>query len=172
MAYQGDNIGGWMWQLGIPGRNHPDLLWRGLTDNMLAIAIAYSDKASTVSPRYATEIQYPYMGYGLDSLVRSRGNDMVGILNGLDVDLWDPETDKLIVSNYNADNFVEDISTASFQIQDSDPYLMYRNQSNEIIGIWFYNSAEREQVAKMIRRFWSRRFASRRFFVRKFLSNN
>ena len=107
MAYQGENIGGWMWQLGIPGRNHPDLLWRGLTDNMLAIAIAYSDKVSTVSPRYATEIQYPYMGYGLDSLVRSRANSMVGILNGLDIDIWNPETDKLLVSNYNADNFVE-----------------------------------------------------------------
>ncbi len=107
MAYQGDNIGGWMWQLGIPGRNHPDLLWRGLTDNMLAIAIAYSDKVSTVSPRYATEIQYPYMGYGLDDLVRSRGNDMLGILNGLDIDLWNPDTDKQIVSNYNADNFIE-----------------------------------------------------------------
>ena len=117
MAYQGDNIGGWMWQLGIPGRNHPDLLWRGLTDNMLAIAIAYSDKVSTVSPRYATEIQYPYMGYGLDSLVRSRGNDMVGILNGLDVDLWDPETDKLIVSNYNADNFVEQRPPNKSQLQ-------------------------------------------------------
>ena len=78
----------------------------------------------------------------------------------------------VVMNRRNADNFVEDISTASFQIQDSDPYLMYRNQSNEIIGIWFYNSAEREQVAKMIRRFWSRRFASRRFFVRKFLSNN
>src|SRR5262249_49820574 len=107
MAYQGNNIGGWMWQLGIPGRNHPDLLWRGLTDNMMAIAIAYSDKVSTVSPRYAIEIQYPYMGYGLDDLVRTRGDNLVGILNGIDTDLWNPETDKLIVSNYNADNFVE-----------------------------------------------------------------
>ena len=117
MAYQGEHSGGWMWQLGIPGRNHPDLLWRGLTVNMLAIAIAYSDKVSTVSPRYATEIQYPYMGYGLDNLVRTRGQDMVGILNGLDTDLWNPETDKLLASNYNADNFVTQRPPNKHQLQ-------------------------------------------------------
>ncbi len=107
MAYQGEHIGGWMWQLGIPGRNHPELLWRGLSDNMLAIAIAYTDIVSTVSPRYAVEIQYPYMGYGLDDLVRARSGDLQGILNGLDIDLWNPDTDKLLVSNYNAENFIE-----------------------------------------------------------------
>lgn len=107
MAYQGEHIGGWMFQLGIPGRNHPELLWRGLSDNMLGIAIAYSNMVSTVSPRYAVEIQYPYMGYGLDDLVRARSNDLQGILNGLDIDLWNPHTDKLLASNYNADNFIE-----------------------------------------------------------------
>jgi starch synthase len=117
MAYQGEHVGGWMWQLGIPGRNHRDLLWRGLGDNLLAMAIAYSDKVSTVSPRYAVEIQYPYMGYGLDELVRTRANDMVGILNGLDMDLWNPETDKLLASNYNADNFVEKRPANKRQLQ-------------------------------------------------------
>lgn len=117
MAYQGEHIGGWMWQLGIPGRNHPELLWRGLSDNMLAIAIAYSNMVSTVSPRYAVEIQYPYMGYGLDDLVRARSNDLVGILNGLDMDLWNPATDKMIVSNYNADNFIEQRPPNKRQLQ-------------------------------------------------------
>ncbi len=118
MAYQGEHVGGWLWQLGIPGRNHPDLLWRGLTDNMLAIAIAYSDKVSTVSPRYAIEIQYPYMGYGLADLVRTRAGDMAGILNGIDIDLWNPDTDKLLVSNYNADNFVEKRPPNKRQLQE------------------------------------------------------
>jgi starch synthase len=117
MAYQGEHVGGWTWQLGIPGRNHPELVSRGLTDNMLAMAIAYSDMVSTVSPRYATEIQYPYMGYGLDGLVRARSADMVGILNGLDLDVWNPDTDKLLVSNYNADNFVENRLPNKRQLQ-------------------------------------------------------
>lgn len=107
MAYQGDNIGGWLWELGIPGRHHPELVERGLTDNMLAMAIAYSDIVSTVSPRYATEIQYPYMGYGLDGLIRTRLDDLHGILNGIDMDQWNPDTDPLIVEHFNRDNFQE-----------------------------------------------------------------
>ena len=57
----------------------------------------------------------------------------------------------VVMNRRSTENFVEDISTANFQIQENDPYLMYRNKLDEIIGIWFYNSAEREQVAAMIR---------------------
>lgn len=117
MAYQGDHVGGWLWQLGIPERRHPSLVYRNLTDNLLAIALVYSDIVSTVSPRYATEIQYPYMGYGLDGLVRTRLDDLHGILNGLDVDMWDPETDPMLVSNYNAENFVENRPANKRQLQ-------------------------------------------------------
>src|SRR5687768_5207504 len=91
MAYQGEHVGGWLWEEGIPGRYHPELVSRALTDNMLAIALVYCDIVSTVSPRYAVEIQYPYMGYGLDSLIRTRVDDLYGILNGIDVDQWNPE---------------------------------------------------------------------------------
>jgi starch synthase len=74
----------------------------------LAIAIAYSDIVTTVSPRYAIEIQYPSITqHGLDGLIRTRIDDLYGILNGLDVNMWNPETDPLLVSNFNADNFVE-----------------------------------------------------------------
>ena len=107
MAYQGEHVGGWLWELGVPGRSHPELVRQGLTDNMLAMGIAYSDVVTTVSPRYAIEIQYPYMGYGLDTLIRTRADDLYGILNGIDYDVWNPETDPLIVHNFNADNFVE-----------------------------------------------------------------
>jgi len=107
LAYQGDNVTHFLMQEHIPPRQHPDLLSRGLENNLLAIAIAYSDIVSTVSPRYAIEIQYPYMGYGLDDLVRTRVNDLYGILNGIDVETMNPETDPLLVANYNADNFAE-----------------------------------------------------------------
>ncbi|NDJ62684.1 MAG: glycogen synthase [Chloroflexi bacterium] len=106
MAYQGEYAGGWLWELGIPSRdNHDGLVARGLTDNLLAIGLAYADIITTVSPRYAIEIQYPYMGYGLDDLLRTRLDDLHGILNGIDVELWNPETDPGIAVNYNADSF-------------------------------------------------------------------
>jgi starch synthase len=107
MAYQGDHVGGFTFMLGIPGRNHPELQRYDLGDNMLATAIAYSDIITTVSPRYAVEIQFPYQGYGLQNLLRTRLLDLYGIVNGIDMDLWNPETDPLIVSHFNADNFRE-----------------------------------------------------------------
>lgn len=108
IAYQGDGAGGFLWQAGIHGRQHPDLLALGLTDNLLATGIAYSDMIATVSPRYAEEIKYPYAGYALAPLIRQREADLRGILNGLDCDLWDPATDASLVSNYDAKSFVAD----------------------------------------------------------------
>lgn len=107
MAYQGPYGGGWLWEAGVPGRHHPDLVYSHLEDNLLAMAIAYSDKVSTVSPRYALEIQYPYMAYGLDGLIRQRGGDLHGILNGIDMDEWNPATDKRLVSNFDVSTFTE-----------------------------------------------------------------
>ena len=106
LAYQGEHVGGWLWQAGIPGRHHPELNSRGLNDNMLAIAIAYTDIVTTVSPRYAIEIQYPYMGYGLDDLIRTRVADLYGILNGIDTELWNPATDPALHSNFDVDSFI------------------------------------------------------------------
>jgi len=107
MAYQGDHVGGWLYQAGVHGRHHPDLVYQDLTDNMLGIALAYSDMLSTVSPRYATEIQYPYMGYGLDGLIRTRINDLYGILNGIDVKLWNPATDPNINTHFSVNSVDE-----------------------------------------------------------------
>jgi starch synthase len=101
LAYQGDHVGGWLFTAGVDGRQHPDLVYQDLTDNMLAIGIAYSDVIITVSPRYAIEIQYPYMGYGLDGLIRTRVADLYGILNGIDAEGWNPATDPALVANFD-----------------------------------------------------------------------
>ena len=106
IAYQGNDAGGFLWQAGIHGRHDPDLVDFGLTDNLLGIGIAYSDMVTTVSPRYAEEIQYAYTGYDLAPLISKRADDLRGILNGLDDERWDPESDPTIVENFNADNFV------------------------------------------------------------------
>ncbi|MFW5708577.1 MAG: glycogen synthase [Chloroflexota bacterium] len=107
LAYQGDRVGGYLWKAGIPARNHPELVSRGLTDNTMAIAIAYSDAVTTVSPRYATEIQYAYMGVGLDDLIRTRADDLTGILNGIDDRMWDPATDPHIHANFDSDTVLQ-----------------------------------------------------------------
>ena len=108
IAYQGNHAGGFLWHAGVHGRHHADLLELGLADNLLGIGIAYSDMISTVSPRYAEEIKYPYAGYELAPLISRREEDLRGILNGLDCDLWDPAKDPSLVSNFDPDNFLRE----------------------------------------------------------------
>ncbi len=63
--------------------------------------LVFADSISTVSPSYAEEIQQPEFGYGLDGLLRRRQQQLSGILNGIDVDEWNPGTDPRLVQNYN-----------------------------------------------------------------------
>jgi starch synthase len=64
--------------------------------------IVFADMLSTVSPRYASEIQTPEFGCGLDALLRHRSDRLVGILNGADYRHWNPARDPHIVRSYNA----------------------------------------------------------------------
>src|SRR6185503_12428284 len=72
--------------------------------SMLKAGLVFSDAVSTVSPRYAAEIQTPEFGEKFDGLLRARRNDLFGILNGVDYDEWNPATDKLIAANFSADD--------------------------------------------------------------------
>ncbi len=109
VAYQGEYASGWLYELGIPRRDHPDLERLDLVDNLLATGIAYSDFVTTVSPRYADEIQYPYMGYGLDPLIRTRTreNRLYGVLNGIDTQKFNPATDPHIAQQYDSTTFAD-----------------------------------------------------------------
>ncbi len=71
--------------------------------NLLQAGIKCADCLSTVSPTYSREIQTPHFGFGLDALLRHRSADLVGILNGVDLDEWNPETDLRIAARYGAD---------------------------------------------------------------------
>lgn len=71
------------------------------TISFLKAALAYSDRITTVSPTYAAEIRTPDYGMGLDGLLRARGLDVTGILNGIDDDIWDPSRDDLIEEPYS-----------------------------------------------------------------------
>jgi starch synthase len=72
--------------------------------NLLKGGILFADRVTTVSPRYAKEIQSPEFGCGLDGVVQTRSDDIVGILNGVDTAVWNPATDPLIPVRYSAAN--------------------------------------------------------------------
>ena len=83
----------------------PDKLEFKKDANMLKGGLVYADYITTVSGSYANEIQTPAYGEGLDGLLSARHYDMQGIVNGIDYDIYNPETDKKIFVNYNAENF-------------------------------------------------------------------
>jgi starch synthase len=71
--------------------------------NLMKIGILTADLVSTVSVTYAREIQSgPEYGYGLEGILRNRADDLYGIVNGIDYDEWNPETDPLIPERYTA----------------------------------------------------------------------
>ncbi len=69
--------------------------------NFLKGALTFADYLTTVSPKYAEEIQTREYGHGLDGVVRNRADRLTGILNGVDYAIWSPEKDKLIASGYS-----------------------------------------------------------------------
>lgn len=83
----------------------PDKLEAYKDANLLKGGIVYADAITTVSPTYAEEIKTPFYGENLDGLLRARSHDLRGIINGIDTDDFNPETDKNIEYNYNAMNF-------------------------------------------------------------------
>ncbi|MCC8049066.1 MAG: glycogen synthase GlgA [Clostridiales bacterium] len=83
----------------------PDKLEAYGDANYLKGGIVYADAITTVSDTYAEEIKQPFYGERLDGLMRARANDLRGIVNGIDYDVWNPETDPLIEHHFNAKNF-------------------------------------------------------------------
>ncbi|MDO4493145.1 MAG: glycogen synthase GlgA [Clostridia bacterium] len=69
--------------------------------NCMKAGLVFADKILTVSPTYAEEIKMPYFGEQLDGLIRKRGADVLGILNGIDTEFFDPATDPAIAQNYS-----------------------------------------------------------------------
>jgi starch synthase len=103
LGYQGQFPAAILDRAGIPPEvyNPAGLEYYGNV-NLLKGGLVYSDYLTTVSKKYAEEIQTPEFGYGLDGVVRSRRDHVVGILNGVDYSVWNPEKDKLIAAVYSA----------------------------------------------------------------------
>jgi starch synthase len=102
LAYQGQFEPSVLPAVGLPASlfNMNGLEFYGKVNYMKA-GILYASAVNTVSPRYSREIQTPEFGCGLDGLLRSRSNDLSGILNGVDYADWDPSTDRLIPAHYS-----------------------------------------------------------------------
>jgi starch synthase len=86
---------------GVPvSELHPEGMEYWGQFSLLKSGIVYADALTTVSPRYSREIQGTEFGLGMDGILRKRSHVLHGILNGADYTLWDPSTDRHIVSNY------------------------------------------------------------------------
>lgn len=91
---------------GLPGYFFaPDKLGLFRDGNMLKGGITYADKITTVSHSYAQEIKTPFYGEKLDGLLRARQHDLWGIVNGIDYEQFNPETDPHLEKNYNVKTF-------------------------------------------------------------------
>jgi len=80
----------------------PDALEHFGTINPMKGGIVFADEVTTVSPNYAREVQSPQLGAGLDGVLRAVSHKFTGILNGIDVEEWNPATDRLLPARYDA----------------------------------------------------------------------
>ena len=90
-----------------------------LDANMLKGGITYSNVVTTVSNTYAGEIQTEEYGEGLEEHLRYHHNKLVGIVNGIDTDIWNPATDKLLAAPYDSQNVIENKKANKKALQES-----------------------------------------------------
>lgn len=89
--------------LGLPPESHSLVMYDGCVNYMKG-GIQCSDKVTTVSPTYSREILDLYYSHGLDGILREFSYKLTGIVNGIDYDVYNPETDPLIYRNYSVDD--------------------------------------------------------------------
>ena len=86
--------------------------------NLLKTGIVFADKVNTVSPTYAKEIQTPQFGCHLESVLQSRGEDLSGILNGIDTEEWNPEIDPALPVRYSVKDYQEGKAACKQALQE------------------------------------------------------
>jgi starch synthase len=109
IAYQGNF---WHWDMELTGIDWKYFNWRQMEFfgnlSFLKSGLTFADTLTTVSPRYAEEIQRSPLGCGLEGILQHRHADLYGIINGVDYNVWNPEIDPHLGGhNYGADNFTE-----------------------------------------------------------------
>lgn len=108
----------------------PDKLEAYKDANILKGGLVYADAITTVSDTYAEEIKTAFYGEGLEGLLKARSQDLRGIVNGIDYDEYNPETDKFVQHPYNAINFRKEkiknkrALQAQLQLEQDDKKMM------------------------------------------------
>ena len=102
LPYAGQGAGPYLAQYRVPRSDVLTALPSGYRDSLMGLGILGADYLSTVSPTYAREILSPEGGRGLDGVLRARSDRLAGIVNGIDTQLWDPSTDKMIARRFDS----------------------------------------------------------------------
>lgn len=101
LAYQGAFAKGSFEKTGLPESARANVELDGKL-NMLKAGVVYADAVTTVSPSYAKEILGSEHGFGLEGVLKKHKGKLTGIMNGVDTEVWNPATDKLISEKYTA----------------------------------------------------------------------
>ena len=101
--------------------------------NLLKTGIVFADAINTVSPTYAKEIQSAEQGCGLEGVLVERSDCLTGILNGIDTEVWNPETDTLIPANFSVDNWPRGKATCKLHLQKL--FGLEEDANKPLIGI-------------------------------------
>ena len=108
MAFQGQF---WHWDMLLTGMDWKYFNWHQMEYfgklNLLKTGMVFADAVSTVSPRYAQEIQTSEFGAGLEGVLQHRRDVLTGILNGVDENVWNPATDRLLAANYTVETVAQ-----------------------------------------------------------------
>jgi starch synthase len=133
MAYQGIFPESTFANLNLPRQLwHPDGIEFHDMLSFIKGGLAYANRITTVSPTYALEIQTPEFGYGLEGLLSHKYNILSGIINGMDLDQWNPETDRAISEPYSIETLEHKvINKTSLQARSSLPV----NKSVPLFGL-------------------------------------
>ena len=110
--------------------------------NYMKVGIKFADKITTVSPTYAQEIRSEYYGEGLHNILNERSADLVGILNGVDYEIWSPEKDPLIPYKYGPKNIAlkekiksEFLAKNGLEVKENKPLISIVSRMTEQKGI-------------------------------------
>lgn len=118
LAYQGSF---WHWDMLLTGMDWKYFNWQQMEFfghlNLLKTGIVFSDAITTVSPRYAEEIQTSEYGCGLEGVLRHRRQDLSGILNGIDVQEWNPAEDPFLIARYDSTTWREGKAACKMALQ-------------------------------------------------------
>ena len=118
LAFQGQF---WHWDMLLTGLDWKYFNWRQMEFygnlNLLKTGITFAEMVTTVSPTYAREICTPEFGWGLEGVLAGRGDDLVGILNGIDPRVWNPATDPALPQNYSIDTVIDGKAACKADLQ-------------------------------------------------------